>query len=251
MGDDIYLKAMELINQHGPKSAEQNFMEASGGLDVMTPDQVPVTPQNLGRGIERAMRMSPNPAAREAVMARGFPPITQTDLGGGTVAVPPAAPAMRGETLSFLKGLQPEKPKTPTSLEQILAGEVQSKKMTLEEAYRQKRAEKPESVPDRVKQAQSFVVSVMSRINPKLDPFQALMIAQNPALLETMKASIPPDLQATYNGAIGIIKQHYAPSGDTPVADQPDVNDPLGYFKQDAPMGLRLERKTLTKQDAR
>lgn len=117
--DDIYLKSMEILKRHQGQGSpiKQNLLESSGALDAMTPDRVPVTPDSLQRGVERALRMSDSPGAQKFVRERGFPLPTDVNLGGGTIPVPPTLPdKMTAEEISFIgkSGRGAEEAKAPT-----------------------------------------------------------------------------------------------------------------------------------------
>lgn len=240
--DDFDLRHQETLDLIGRKETqatpvEQNFMEASGALDVMTPDQVGVNPQNLKRSVERAMRMSPNPNAQKAVQERGFPVPDQVDLGGGTVPVPPAAPKMTGETLSFVKGMgEPKKANPAPTTRTVKRGPDQVSEewdgtKWVEVGKSPITATGKEEVPPKVKQAQALVTSIMRQVNPRMDPYLAMAYADNPQMLEKMKGSIPAELKASYDSALGIIKGYFVdPNAPEPDA-APDPADPLGYFK--------------------
>lgn len=227
--DDFDIRHQETLELIGRKETqatpvEQNFMEKSGALDVMTPDQVAVNPQNLKRSVERAMRMSPNPNAQKAVQERGFPVPDQVDLGGGTVPVPPAAPKMTGETLSFVRGVNDG----PGSFEGILARKVNKGELTLDEALKKQKDGKGAgggrgalgsgSSEADFRSYLSLANSNALKMMKFNDPNQmALMmeISKNPEsadrLFSVLERSMTPEQREQYQAAVDSYINTYAP----------------------------------------
>lgn len=221
----------------GRATPQQEFAESTGAADVFQPTKVKPTAQTLRRGILRAARKAGKPDVT-------IPELPEADYGGGTVEVPPTLPDETAKEVT--KGVfkrMTEGPKgTQRYLYQTDKGEYRYglfddagkmiKDMGKAPAKDIEGADGA-PVPGRVKQAQSYVLSVIKNIYPEMDPWVAMSYAENPEMLDRLKPDVPADVISLFDNNLKILKEYYGVKESAPADKKPaggKSDDPFGFY---------------------